>query len=82
MELKSYLDMCEMQKLEEEYCQKDTVRKFQLDYNETICMVDKYPEAMQIEGVLRPNNDAIVDEEEQILPAVSQHKNSKRRKSN
>ena len=27
LELKSYLDMCEMQKLEEEYCQKDTVCK-------------------------------------------------------
>ena len=55
MELTSYLDMLEMQKLEEEYCEKDTVRKFQLDYNETICMVDKYPEAMQIEGVLNHN---------------------------
>ena len=39
MELKNYLDMYEMQNLEEEYQEKDTIRKFQMDYNETICMV-------------------------------------------
>ena len=82
MELGSYLDMYDIQKIEQEYREKDTVRKFQLDYNETICMVDKYPEAMHIEGVIRHNDGANVDEEEEILAAVSEHKNIKRRQSN
>ena len=74
--------MYEMQNLEEEYQEKDTIRKFQLDYNETICMVDKYPEAMQLKGVIRPNDDTNVDDNEEILPAVSQHNKIKRRESN
>ena len=43
-------------------------------------MVDKYPEAMQTEGVIIPNDN--IDKEEAILPTVGQHKNIKRKQGN
>ena len=30
---------------DEEYVKKDTIRKFQFDYDTSVCLVDKYPEA-------------------------------------
>merc|ERR1712105_248361 len=29
------------------------IRKYQMDYDQSVCMVDKYPEAMQVEGVIQ-----------------------------
>ena len=55
MELPSYLELNKEQNLEQEFQEYDVVRKFQIDYNETICMVEKFPEAMQTEGVMRPS---------------------------
>ena len=38
--------------LEQEFKEKDVVRKYQMDYDQNICMVQKYPEAMQTTGVI------------------------------
>ena len=54
LELQKYQELLQEQNLEEEFLEKDTIRKFQIEYNETICMVEKYPEAMQTEGVVKP----------------------------
>ena len=35
----------ESDKEEEEFQKKDAIRKFQFDYNRSVCLVDKYPEA-------------------------------------
>ena len=47
-----YNELIKKQLLEQEYEKDDTIRKFQIDYDESLCMVEKYPEAMQIEGVI------------------------------
>ena len=54
LELKTYLEMKEEHQIEQQYKETDVVRKYQLDYDESICMVEKFPEAMQIDGVIRP----------------------------
>ena len=54
LELPKYLDLREDQNLEQEYQKHDAVRKFQIDYDENICMVERFPEAMQTEGVILP----------------------------
>ena len=38
--------------MEQEFKEKDVVRKYQMDYDQNICMVQKYPEAMQTTGVI------------------------------
>jgi hypothetical protein len=50
--LETFIEMNEEQKQEQQYRQEDPIRKYQIDYDESICMVEKYPEAMQIEGVI------------------------------
>jgi hypothetical protein len=53
LELERYLEICEQQTEEQQYKESDVVRKFQIDYNETVCMVDKFPEAFQVDGVIQ-----------------------------
>ena len=53
-ELPKYLELREVQDTEQQYQEKDAVRRYQLDYDETICMVDKYPEAYHQEDVIQP----------------------------
>ena len=45
LNLKTFLEIHEHEELEQEYVEMDTVRKYQIDYDESICMVEKYPEA-------------------------------------
>ena len=65
-ELPTYLELVKEQNLEQEFQENDTVRKFQLNYNETVCMVDKFPEAMQTEGVI--GTCGFEKENEQVEP--------------
>ena len=54
---------------EEEFLKKDVVRKFQIDYNETVCMVEKFPEAMCTDGVVNHDNqNEIVNEDDLTSP--------------
>ena len=55
LELPSFLILNMEHELEQEFQEKDVVRKYQIDYNETVCMVERFPEAMQTEGVVRPS---------------------------
>jgi hypothetical protein len=57
LELPKYVDLREEQNLEQQYQEHDAVRKFQIDYNENICMVERFPEAMQTKGVILPPVD-------------------------
>ena len=57
LELSKYLEVIEERDLEKQYLENDAVRKFQIDYDENICMVERFPEAMQIEGVVLPQED-------------------------
>ena len=52
LDIKVYNELIKKKLLEQEYESEDTIRKFQIDYDESLCMVEKYPEAMQIEGVI------------------------------
>ena len=61
LELPKYLELVEEQNLEQQYQEHDAVRKFQIDYDENICMVERFPEAMQIEGVILPPDDNMDD---------------------
>ena len=49
MELAKYLELLKEQSSEKNYIENDTIRKFQIDYDESICMVERFPEAMHIE---------------------------------
>ena len=60
--------------MDKEFRENDTVRKFQLNYNETVCMVDKFPEAMQTDGVVRPRDFETELEQVEILSALCQNK--------
>jgi len=53
LELKTYLEIHKHQTQEQEWKESDVVRKYQIDYDETLCMVDKYPEAFQVDGVIQ-----------------------------
>ena len=59
--LAKYLDLREEQNQEEQYQEHDAVRKFQIDYDENICMVERFPEAMQTEGVIMPTDGDCAD---------------------
>ena len=52
LELEIFLDIQRHENSEQEYREKDSIRKYQIDYDESICMVEKYPEAMQVDGVI------------------------------
>ena len=54
MELDHYNTLIQEQQTEKEFKEEDVVRKFQIDYDESICMVQKYPEAMGTNGILKP----------------------------
>ena len=41
---------------DEEYMKNDVVRKFQFDYDTSVCLVDKYPEATITEDISTENN--------------------------
>ena len=64
LELPSYLQQLEEQELEVNYQENDVIRKYQLDYDQSVCMVEKYPEAMQIEGVIQKGHKGIGQGEE------------------
>ena len=61
LELPKYLELRSEKEQEQEYKENDAVRKFQIDYDETICMVERFPEAMQVEGVVLPPDDENVE---------------------
>ena len=46
-----------MQDEDREYREQDNVARFHFDYDETICMVEKFPEAMATEGVIQHPSD-------------------------
>ena len=54
VELPNYIELQEERELEHQYQQNDVVRKFQINYDQTLCMVERFPEAMQTEGVIQP----------------------------
>ena len=60
-DLEEYQELIKENKEDQEYREKDVVRKHQLDYNETLCMVEKYPEAFHVEGVIHHGHDSAVD---------------------
>ena len=57
LDLDKYKTIKEHERTETEYIQDDVIRKYQIDYDESTCMVEKYPEAMQIEGVIGQSSD-------------------------
>ena len=74
LELPTYLELLEEEGLDKEFRENDTVRKFQLNYNETVCMVDKFPEAMQTDGVVRPRDFVTENDQVEILSTLCQNK--------
>jgi hypothetical protein len=73
--LTSYQEINEMNRLEQQYREHDPVRKYQIDYDESICMVEKFPEAMQIDGVIsktqNSNTDKVSAENENQLFVIA-----------
>ena len=51
LNLTDYLSLREENKDEDEIQSNDPVIKFQIEYNTDVCMVQKFPEAMELEGV-------------------------------
>ena len=47
-DLAEYKELLKEGQDDREYRELDVVRKHQLDYNETLCMVEKFPEAFQV----------------------------------
>jgi hypothetical protein len=64
-DLSLYQQILEENQEEAEFREKDVVRKWQHEYDENICMVEKYPEAMQTEGVLRRQKKADEQDDEE-----------------
>ena len=62
-DLREYRELLKEYKDDREYREEDVVRKHQLDYNETLCMVEKYPEAFHVDGVVQHGHDSAVDRE-------------------
>ena len=53
MELKDYTNMMEREldeKEEIDYREKDSIRKYQIDYDESICLAENFPEAFYLEN--------------------------------
>ena len=55
--LGEYLSLIAEDKDEEELHTNDPVIRFQFEYNTDVCMVEKYPEAMELEGVKIHHDD-------------------------
>ena len=49
--------------MEKQFRETDVVRRYQIDYDDTICMVEQFPEAMETEGVMKSSVNNEVDEE-------------------
>ena len=64
-DIQEYRELLNECKDDREYREEDVVRKHQLDYNETLCMVEKYPEAFHVDGVIQHGQDFAVDREEE-----------------
>ena len=77
------MDEFEMQK---EYEEKDVVRKFQLEYNESVCMVEKFPEAMHAgKGANTENDEAsenTINDTDNTLQAMLPNNNNNEQKKN
>ena len=56
MELPYFLYLKDELESEREYVEQDSIRKYQIDYDETVCMVEKYPEAMHTENMKNMGN--------------------------
>ena len=69
MELPYFLYLKEELASEKEYIEEDVVRKYQIEYNETVCMVEKFPEAMHISEKLMgtDNSEAVGDNLQPVL---------------
>ena len=67
-------------KIEQEFKESDIVRKSQIDYNESICMVEKFPEAMHIgndetcNGVLPTNSNLNLNSNQLYVVAPGENK--------
>ena len=69
MELSYFLYLKDELETEKEYVEKDTVRKFQIEYTDTVCMVEKFPEAMHSENISMETSQTGTDESLQaVLP--------------
>ena len=75
LNLEEYLHIREELNDEEELQTNDPVRRFQIEYNTDVCMVQKYPEGMELDGVRLPKDTEHTFEERkrclnQTLPAL------------
>ena len=57
LELSNYLELIEEQTIEKQFKETDAVRRYQIDYDDNICMVEQFPEAMQTEGVMQSSEN-------------------------
>ena len=67
-DLAEYKELLKECQDDREYREEDVVRKHQLDYNETLCMVEKFPEAFQVEGVIQHNRLSEENEDDPDQP--------------
>ena len=74
MELPYYLYLQDELVSEKEYEEQDVIRKFQISYNETVCMVEKFPEAMLAEKLT--NVETGRDEPEASMQAILPNENT------
>ena len=75
-DLDEYKELLKECQDDREYRELDVVRKHQLDYNETLCMVEKFPEAFQVEGVIQHNR--LLEEKEDDPSQPSKENESER----
>ena len=68
LELNKYQEQKTEEKSELDYIEKDTIRKFQIDYDASTCMVERFPEAMEIEAVTVSLEEDSINEEGQDEP--------------
>ena len=62
-DLKEHQDLLREAREDQDYREHDVVRRQQIDYNETLCMVEKYPEAFHVDGVVQHSKDPVLEKE-------------------
>ena len=76
-DLQEYRELLKECKDDREYREEDVVRRHQLDYNETLCMVEKYPEAFHVDGVVQHGHVDREEEEKEDDPESPEENNKK-----
>ena len=74
LDLSTFKEITNEHVTEKEFIQNDTVRKFQIDYDESICMVEKFPEAMHVENLIGHASENNTDPNQLLVIAPGEGK--------